>query len=82
MKKYSIFLLMLPLCYACGIDDSKTKSLYEHQEIDSFKIENDTIFRNQIPVAIKVSSIQRFDNSQVLIIKKIDNNKTGKYHAK
>ena len=72
MKKSIIVLLSLSLCYACGLDESKATSLSDNYEVDSFNIKNDTIYRNQVPVAIKLSSIQRFDNSQVLIVKKIE----------
>ncbi|WP_298893913.1 hypothetical protein [uncultured Psychroserpens sp.] len=82
MKTYIALLFTFQLLFSCGIDRSKAEPLNWNYENGSLRIENDTIYNDRIPVAIKVSEIQRFDNSRVLIIKKIDNNDTDKDHAK
>ncbi|WP_299333307.1 hypothetical protein [uncultured Psychroserpens sp.] len=92
MKKY-IILLLIMVCYSCGIDNSKVETLnWKHggghhvgdmiSFEDDYEIKNDTIYKNETPVGIKVSTIRRLDNSQVLIIKAIKKDQTGTYHAK
>lgn len=93
MKRYIILIVILQLFYSCGIDISKVETLNwkyggGHHIGDlvsfegSYEIENDTIYKDKVPVGIKVSTIKRLDNSQVLIIKAMKKEEKGTYHAK
>ena len=88
-----IGIVILQLFYSCGIDNSKVESLrwkygggHHIGDMVSFngyyEIENDTIYKDKVPVGVKVSAIKRLDNSQVLIIKAITKDEAGTYHAK